>query len=230
MLRVHLIRHGQVDNPDDVMYCRMPGFKLTEKGVKEADQVGRYLSNMLLRDEGKKVKAVYHSPMLRAKLTAEKLRESGNLDHLPLIEHDLLHEANLPYWEAKKRLDVMPLTQGRLYDHIPEEHLHENESRDDVMNRVVAFFEAMHKEYFVENDVVEVIGVSHGDPCCFAHVWAKHKITGTALEPDSHDKLGYTPSHCSVSTFEFTKKDVVEPSDSFFFSHTYSSASVLDKN
>ena len=58
---------------------------------------------------------------------------------------------------AKKRLDVMPITDGRLYEHIPEEHLHENESRDDVMNRAVAFFEAMHKEHFVEDDVVEVL-------------------------------------------------------------------------
>ena len=76
---------------------------------------------------------------------------------------------------------------------------------------------------------VQVVGVTHADPCWFAHVWAKHKLAGVPIEPDSRYKLGYQPSHCSVSTFEFTKKDVVEPSDSMYFSHTYSSAFVHNK-
>ena len=30
--RVHLIRHGEVYNPDGVLYGRLPGFRLSDKG------------------------------------------------------------------------------------------------------------------------------------------------------------------------------------------------------
>ena len=39
---VHLMRHGQVDNPSGVLYERLPGFHLTELGVRMAAQSSRF--------------------------------------------------------------------------------------------------------------------------------------------------------------------------------------------
>ena len=33
---VHLLRHGEVYNPDRVLYGRLPGFRLSELGVEQA--------------------------------------------------------------------------------------------------------------------------------------------------------------------------------------------------
>ncbi|MDP9227152.1 MAG: histidine phosphatase family protein, partial [Actinomycetota bacterium] len=33
---IHLVRHGQVENPKGVIYGRLPGFHLSERGLQEA--------------------------------------------------------------------------------------------------------------------------------------------------------------------------------------------------
>ena len=41
---IHLIRHGEVDNPRDVVYADMPGFGLSETGRRQAEAAGSYLA------------------------------------------------------------------------------------------------------------------------------------------------------------------------------------------
>ena len=33
---VHVLRHGEVHNPDKILYGRLPGFRLSELGVQMA--------------------------------------------------------------------------------------------------------------------------------------------------------------------------------------------------
>ncbi|MFD0704726.1 histidine phosphatase family protein [Alloscardovia venturai] len=42
---VHLIRHGEVYNPDRVLYERLPGFHLSERGFRMAHATGRFIAN-----------------------------------------------------------------------------------------------------------------------------------------------------------------------------------------
>ena len=37
--RVHLVRHGEVENPDKVLYGRRPGYHLSALGRQMADRV-----------------------------------------------------------------------------------------------------------------------------------------------------------------------------------------------
>lgn len=60
---VHLVRHGEVDNPDGIIYGRRDGFHLTALGHAMAEGVGRYFAD---RD----VRAVIASPLERAMETA----------------------------------------------------------------------------------------------------------------------------------------------------------------
>jgi broad specificity phosphatase PhoE len=41
---VHLVRHGQVHNPDSVLYGRLPGFGLSELGQQMANRLGEYFA------------------------------------------------------------------------------------------------------------------------------------------------------------------------------------------
>ena len=62
---IHLMRHGEVDNPAGVLYGRMPGYHLSELGHVMAAQVAEVLT-----DSGHDIAAVVTSPLERA-------RESG---------------------------------------------------------------------------------------------------------------------------------------------------------
>ena len=42
---VHLMRHGEVDNPDGVLYGRLAGYHLSELGRQMADRVAEHLAD-----------------------------------------------------------------------------------------------------------------------------------------------------------------------------------------
>jgi len=60
------IRHARVENPENVVYARLQGFHLSERGRDEAAGLGRELSSA-------PVTAVYSSPLERAAETAAAL-------------------------------------------------------------------------------------------------------------------------------------------------------------
>lgn len=81
---VHLVRHGEVDNPGRVLYGRMPGFKLSALGVQMADLTAAYLGD---RD----LVHLVSSPLERAQETIEPLAEAA---HLPVTLDDRVIEAD----------------------------------------------------------------------------------------------------------------------------------------
>ncbi len=62
---VHLLRHGEVHNPDGVLYGRLPGYHLSERGRAMAQLVAEHL-----REHGHDVAEVTASPLERAQETA----------------------------------------------------------------------------------------------------------------------------------------------------------------
>jgi len=61
--RVHVVRHGEVYNPTGILYGRLPGFHLSERGRAQAAAVADALAD---RD----IVAVIASPLQRAQETA----------------------------------------------------------------------------------------------------------------------------------------------------------------
>jgi broad specificity phosphatase PhoE len=70
---VHLMRHGEVHNPEGVLYGRLPGYRLSELGRQMAHLVGQHLSD---RD----ITLVVASPLDRAQETAAPIAEPHGLD------------------------------------------------------------------------------------------------------------------------------------------------------
>ena len=70
---VHLVRHGEVHNPEGVLYGRLPGFRLSELGRSQAETVGRVLGT------GHDIVSVVASPLQRAQETAMPLAEALGL-------------------------------------------------------------------------------------------------------------------------------------------------------
>ena len=46
---VHLLRHGEVYNPDGLLYGRLPGYRLSERGRRQAELVAEALSSIGVR-------------------------------------------------------------------------------------------------------------------------------------------------------------------------------------
>jgi broad specificity phosphatase PhoE len=66
---VHLVRHGEVHNPDHVLYGRLPGYRLSARGEQMALQVAKALS-------GRDVTVLRASPLERAQQTAQPIAEA----------------------------------------------------------------------------------------------------------------------------------------------------------
>jgi broad specificity phosphatase PhoE len=60
---IHLVRHGQVENPRRVLYGRLPGYHLSRRGQAQADLLARFFADA-------PVAAVVASPLERAQQTA----------------------------------------------------------------------------------------------------------------------------------------------------------------
>ena len=63
---VHLLRHGEVHNPDGVLYGRLPNFHLSDRGRLMAARVAEHLA-------GNPITVVVASPLDRAQETAEPI-------------------------------------------------------------------------------------------------------------------------------------------------------------
>jgi len=69
---VHLVRHGEVANPDGVLYGRLPGYRLSEDGQMMAKAAADFLA-------GRDVTVLRSSPLERAVQTAEPIAEQLGL-------------------------------------------------------------------------------------------------------------------------------------------------------
>src|SRR5260370_33256008 len=65
---VHLLRHGEVHNPNHVLYGRLPGDHLSANGQMMAAAAADYF-------DGRPVAAVFASPLERAQETAQPVAD-----------------------------------------------------------------------------------------------------------------------------------------------------------
>jgi broad specificity phosphatase PhoE len=83
---VHMLRHGEVYNPDKVLYGRLPGYGLSELGVQMAKAAALALAD---RD----VTHLVASPLERAQQTAEPFAAQSKL---PIgVDERLIESSNL---------------------------------------------------------------------------------------------------------------------------------------
>ena len=82
---VHLVRHGEVHNPDKILYGRMDGFRLSDRGQQMADLVAAHFAACVAGGQELPIATTISSPLLRAQQTAQaiagRLATSLNTDH-----------------------------------------------------------------------------------------------------------------------------------------------------
>jgi len=88
---VYVVRHGEVENPQKILYGRQPGWRLSSRGQEMAQVVADWSSNL---DLG----AIHASPLQRAQETAAPIAAKHNLKIK--TDDNLIEAANI--FEGKK--------------------------------------------------------------------------------------------------------------------------------
>jgi broad specificity phosphatase PhoE len=70
---IHIVRHGEVFNPEGILYGRLDGFGLSKRGVAMADRAATVLAT-------RPVARIFSSPLQRAKESAAPLSARTGVD------------------------------------------------------------------------------------------------------------------------------------------------------
>ena len=164
---VHLVRHGEVHNPDGILYGRLEGFALSERGQRMAERVAAALA-------GRDVTHLVASPLERTLQTAAPLAQRLGLE----VHHD---ERVV---EAGSRLEGLRLAGARRVLRTPAAWRHLwnpvrpswGESYHEVVERVLAAIDDARSAAYGHEAVV----VSHQLP-----IWATRlHLEGRSLVHD----------------------------------------------
>lgn len=83
---VHLLRHGEVYNPEGVLYGRLPGFRLSDAGMAMADRIGETLTDH-------DIAMIVCSPLERTQQTAAPTAAAHGLT--PVIDERIIEADNV---------------------------------------------------------------------------------------------------------------------------------------
>lgn len=188
---IAFMRHGEVLNPQGIVYGRLPGFDLSEEGCRQAAAAGRFVADKLVVDQ------IFSSPMLRAQHTAVIIAQGK-----PVQESLLLNETH-SYYEGQPAT-VLAGLKGDFYTGVPAEF----EQPAAIVNRLSEFIREIRAAHAGQT----IVAVSHGDPIAFLIL----SLKGEALLPANKFKLdqlgvpdGY-PAHASLTLVEFISDDPIE--------------------
>jgi broad specificity phosphatase PhoE len=181
--RVHLVRHGEVENPDHLVYADLRGFGLSELGIRQAALTAEHLAD-------RPIAAVYSSPLQRATETAGAIAASHGLvvNTVPELTEWRLTDR----WKGRVWDDLDAEFPGDLhaYFHHPLDMAFSPESLEELAVRVSAAIEGLAGDH----PGGEIVVVSHQDPIQTARLAFTHHTLA-----DLHEDK---PSHAEVFTFD----------------------------
>ena len=187
---VHLVRHGEVHNPQHLMYGRLPGYRLSQRGQQQAQAAAQWLKTRPLA-------ALHASPMQRARETASIL--AAHNGDLPVHIDERLIEVNTPF--EGRPLSELFARDWDLYSGSGPEY----DQPEDVARRGQAFLADMRRAW----PEGEVAAVSHGDVIAFAILLAAGDppdVKGKQSLPQYGVTDGY-PETASINSFHWRTQD-----------------------
>ncbi|MDA8369217.1 MAG: histidine phosphatase family protein [Nocardiopsaceae bacterium] len=197
---VHLLRHGEVHNPEGVLYGRLPEFHLSKTGVQMAELAASWFA-------GRDIAVLYSSPLDRTQETAMPLAENFGLAvHL---DERLIEAANRFQGMALSARSVRdPRVWSRLYNPFLPSW---GEPYTEIAARMVEVIKAVRKEAWGR----EAVCVSHQLPIWMARRSAERQrlwhrpdrrqcnlasVTSLTFEDQKLVSVGYTEPAAELYT------------------------------
>ncbi len=180
-MQVHLIRHGEVHNPNHLVYADIPGFVLSERGISQAEAMANHLANIQLA-------AIVSSPLDRAVQTAFAVSERNEAR---VSTDDRLTEWKLGQrWAGVKWDDIPEKFPGELEQYLDDPtDLGFSPESLEAMSRRIAGVVCDWAQHIGDGDIAFV---SHQDP-----IHGGVRILTAAGFGEYHEAK---PEHCSVTT------------------------------
>ncbi|ASY29530.1 broad specificity phosphatase PhoE like protein [Candidatus Planktophila lacus] len=186
---VHIARHGEVENPEKILYGRQPGWRLSTRGQQMAETLGEWSKSINLG-------ALHVSPLQRAQETAAPIARAHGIEIT--TDERLIEAANI--FEGKS----FELGSGVLKHPSSWRHLYNpwkpswGEPYEEQINRMLAAIFAARKAANGKDAIV----VSHQLP-----IW----ILRSAIEGRSllHDPRKRICTLASVTSVHFDDEGVI---------------------
>jgi broad specificity phosphatase PhoE len=175
---VYLVRHGEVDNPDGIVYADLPGYGLSELGRTQATQTARRIPSGA---------TVVSSPLQRAVETAATITGNGAF----VIDDDLTEWRLGRRWAGHVWSLIDEAFPGELTAYLehPDDLPFAEESLAELADRIT---EVVHRRRTAVSGPLVI--VSHQDPIQAGRL----ALTGRPLSELQIDK----PGHASVITLQ----------------------------
>jgi len=198
--RIHLIRHGEVHNPDGILYGRLPNFGLSMRG-----QIMARMAAEALLAQGRPVSSLRVSPLQRTLESAAPVQELFGLE--PIVDERVIEPHN--FFEGKR------LTASNVLSHPSYLWQLRNPFRpswgepfDSVQARMLAALE----DAWATTESGDALIVSHQMP-----IWVTH--LGVGGHPLFHNPKKRRCALSSITSFEkvdgkFFEVDYREPASS----------------
>ncbi len=186
---VHVARHGEVENPEKILYGRQPGWRLSTRGQQMAETLGEWSKSINLG-------ALHVSPLQRAQETAAPIARAHGIEIT--TDERLIEAANI--FEGKS----FELGSGVLKHPSSWRHLYNpwkpswGEPYEEQINRMLAAVFAARKAANGKDAIV----VSHQLP-----IWIlRSAIEGRSLLHDPRKRSG---TLASVTSIHFDGEGVI---------------------
>uniref|UniRef100_UPI00404B6959 histidine phosphatase family protein n=1 Tax=Candidatus Planktophila sp. TaxID=2175601 RepID=UPI00404B6959 len=186
---VHVARHGEVENPEKILYGRQPGWRLSNRGQQMAETLGEWSKSINLG-------ALHVSPLQRAQETAAPIARAHGIEIT--TDERLIEAANV--FEGKS----FELGSGVFKHPSSWRHLYNpwkpswGEPYEEQINRMLAAVFAAHKGANGKDAIV----VSHQLP-----IWTlRSAIEGRSL---LHDPRKRICTLASVTSVHFDDEGVI---------------------
>lgn len=186
---VHLLRHGEVYNPEKVLYGRLPGYRLSELGEQMAVRAAEALAD-------RNIAQVFSSPMERAQQTATPVAEHHGLE---IVTNEDLIEADNVFEGQRVSVGDGVLRQPRTWKHLYNPFKPSwGEPYDVVAQRMRAAVEKARMAAVGE----EAVLVSHQLPIWIARLDAENRRLW-------HDPRSRQCTLASLTSFTFHGPELV---------------------
>ncbi|UJP08993.1 histidine phosphatase family protein [Microbacterium sp. KUDC0406] len=195
---LHLVRHGEVHNPDRVLYGRLPDYHLSEAGRGMAQAAADHLVSL-----GREVTELRCSPLERTQESAAPI--AAAFDLTPVLEERIIEPANVFEGRRMRKALRNPVNWWQLRNpSLPSW----GEPYESIADRMIAAMD----DAWDAAALGDVVFVSHQAP-----IWITHRrVAGLRLR---HDPRTRRCALSSITSFErvgdvWREVDYAEPAAS----------------
>ena len=177
-----IVRHTDVHNPQDVLYGRLPRFRLSELGLRQAERTAQVLAE-------EPIAAFYSSPQLRARQTARILAQPHPGTRVQTSK--LLSEVSTA-WQGRPHSELETMDFNFYANPLKPE----DERLEQIWHRLNRFVQRARRRHSGET----IVAVSHGDLC----ILARSGYLGLPIEIASMRRPQAYPGKGSLTRLTFT--------------------------